>query len=237
MEARYSKLEAESYTVQVARARIGTVHKAIKKGQRQIRALETDLEKAERFREYHRYGELLKAQLPQLKRGQDQTTVIDYYDPALPELVIPLDSSRDPAWNMEDYFRKHRKYLSAQEHLRPRLETAVKEVEGLKKELDELKKSEFEDLVGIPPNPALHSKGSAASLPLSPQGGEGTTLPTPPRKSRAKNPVDPILEGQKKRAPARAKPYREFESFDGLSDSRRKECEGQRCADAASGEA
>ena len=132
--------------------------------------LKHDLEKAERFREYHRYGELLKAKLPQLKRGQDQTTVIDYYDPALPELVIPLDSSRDPAWNMEDYFRKHRKYLSAQEHLRPRLDTAVKEVERLKKELDQLKKSEFEELVGISPNPRPDSKASAATLPLSTQG-------------------------------------------------------------------
>ena len=127
--------------------------------------LSTDLEKAERYREYHRYGELLKAKLPELKRGQEQTTVIDYYDPALPELVIPLDSSRDPAWNMEDYFRKHRKYLSAQKHLRPRLETAVKEVERLKKELDELKKNEFEDLVGISPNTRPESKASAASRP------------------------------------------------------------------------
>ena len=173
LEERYSKLEAESHTVHRGRARIGTVQKAIKKGQRQIRALEHDLEKAERYREYHRYGELLKAKLPQLKRGQDQTTVIDYYDPALPELVIPLDSSRDPAWNMEDYFRKHRKYLSAQEHLRPRLETALKEVERLKKELDELKKSEFEDLVGISPNPTLDSQSQCSfPAPLA-SGGRG----------------------------------------------------------------
>ena len=216
LETRYSKLETQSHTVTAARLRIGTVHKAIKKGQRQIRALEMDLEKAERYREYHRYGELLKAKLPELKRGQDQTTVIDYYDPAMPELVIPLDSSRDPAWNMEDYFRKHRKYLSAQEHLRPRLDTALKEVERLKKELEELKKNEFEDLVGISPNPSPDSKGSVASGPLSTEGSEGTTSPMQPKKSRAKKPVESGLEGQKKRVTVRAKPYREFESFDGI---------------------
>ena len=204
LEERYSKLEAESHTVTAARARIGTLQKAIKKGQRQIRALETDLEKAERYREYHRYGELLKAKLPELKRGQEQTTVIDYYDPAMPELVIPLDSSRDPAWNMEDYFRKHRKYLSAQEHLRPRLESAVIEVEQLKKELEELKKNEFEDLVGISLSSRPDSKGSAA------------TLPTKPKKIKIKKPALPETEGQKKRATVRAKPYREFESFDGI---------------------
>ena len=203
LEERYSKLEAESYTVTAARARIGTVQKAIKKGQRQVRALETDLEKAERYREYHRYGELLKAKLPELKRGQDQTTVIDYYDPGLPELVIPLDSSRDPAWNMEDYFRKHRKYLSAQEHLRPRLETALKEVEGLKKELEELKKNEFEELVGNSPHMTPDSKPNAA------------TLPAKPKKFKIKNSASPETEGQKKRATVRARPYREFESFDG----------------------
>ena len=40
-------------------------------------------------------------------------------------------------------------------------------------------------------------------------------MPTQPRKIRAKKPADPLLEGQKKRATVRAKPYREFESFDG----------------------
>ena len=218
LEERYSKLEGETYSVQLARTRIGQVQKAIKQRQRRVRVLEQDLEKAERYREYKRYGELLKGNLQQCKRGQEQTTVIDYYDPALPELVIPLDSSRDPAWNMENYFRKHRKYLSAQEHLRPRLETALNDVEQLNEELEHLKKSEFEELIGISDDSKIDSNASVASTILSPsQKGEEKTQ-TRARSSQAlnKNSEQRGMEGQKKQVKGRAKPYREFESIDGI---------------------
>ena len=218
LEERFSKLEAETYSVQLARRRIGQVQKVIKKGIARVRALEHDLEKAERYREYKRYGELLKGNLHQLARGQDLATVIDYYDPALPELVIPLDSSRDPTWNMEDYFRKYRKYLSAQEHLRPRLEMALNGVERLKEELEHLKKNEFEELVGIVNDAKVVSNASAAPhlLSSSPRGGKETRTRASSSQARYENSEKRDMKDQKKQTKGRAKPYREFESFDGI---------------------
>lgn len=75
-----------------------------------------------------------------MKKGQDQVKVIDYFDPSLPELTLPLDPTKDPVWNMNDYFRKFHKYQGAQEHLRPRLETVQEDITKLESQLVEMEK-------------------------------------------------------------------------------------------------
>jgi predicted ribosome quality control (RQC) complex YloA/Tae2 family protein len=134
-EARYRDREEEIAVEQLRQIRLASARKALKRARRRVDALKGDLDKAERYREYARYGELLKANLTNIKKGQEQATVVDYYDPTLPELVLPLDPSKGPQGNMHEYFRKHRKYLAAEREIRPRLEAAEHEVALLKKEL------------------------------------------------------------------------------------------------------
>lgn len=61
---------------------------------------------AERHREL---GELLKANLPALRTGQSEARVQDFYQPDLPEVVIPLDPALPPLKNAERYFRRYQK--------------------------------------------------------------------------------------------------------------------------------
>jgi predicted ribosome quality control (RQC) complex YloA/Tae2 family protein len=119
---------------QLRRARIAELKRRVKRTRRRIAALHADLERATRYRDYVRYGELLKANLGQIRKGQESVTVVDYFDPALPELVIPLDASKTPQANMDDYFRKHRKFLVAEEEIAPRLAAAEQEVQALQAE-------------------------------------------------------------------------------------------------------
>ena len=93
---------------------LATLRKAIKKTQRRVQSFTQDLEKAHRYGEHGRYGELLKAHLGEMKKGQTQIAVIDYYDDRLPELTLPLDPTKDPTWNLNDYFRKYRKFTGAE---------------------------------------------------------------------------------------------------------------------------
>ncbi|TAJ32092.1 MAG: DUF814 domain-containing protein, partial [Nitrospirae bacterium] len=115
-------------------ARLAELRKGIKKAARRIDALRADFDKATRYKEYARYGELLKANLHLMTKGQAQVTVIDYFDPAMPELTIPLDLSKTPQGNMDDYFKKHRKYLAADREIKPRLETAERDLDALQAE-------------------------------------------------------------------------------------------------------
>ncbi|MEK6617943.1 MAG: NFACT family protein [Nitrospirota bacterium] len=135
LERRYQAREEEFDRARLRQARLAEVRKRIKKASRRIEALRTDLDKAARYRDYARYGELLKANLGKIHKGQERITVTDYFDPATPELVIPLDPSKSPRGNMDDYFKKHRKHLAAEREIRPRLAAVERELEALRAEL------------------------------------------------------------------------------------------------------
>ena len=104
-----------------ADARAGILRKSIKKLGRRIQAWHEDLAKAEKYKAYARYGELIKANLGTIRKGQTDVTLVDYFDEELPNLTIPLDQTKTPQGNMDDYFRKHRKHLAAERELHPRI--------------------------------------------------------------------------------------------------------------------
>lgn len=135
IEAHYQNTES---TLALDTAKITRLHvlkKTIKKAQRRIEAWREDLAKAATYRDYARYGELIKANLGSIKRGTGRITVVDYFDDSLPEITIPLDTTKSAQGNMDDYFRKHRKYLTAERELKPRIERAARDLDILRQEL------------------------------------------------------------------------------------------------------
>jgi len=134
LEERYGQREVALATTQLRQSRLTELKKSIKKAVRRIEALREDLDKAARYQDYTRYGELLKANLGRIKKGQELITVVDYFDQAQPELVIPLDPSKTPHGNMDDYFKKHRKFLTAGQEITPRIEDIERELAALRKE-------------------------------------------------------------------------------------------------------
>lgn len=116
-------------------ARRQALKRTIKKERRRIAAWQEDLSKATAYRGYARYGELIKANLGAVAKGAEQITVVDYFDEALPDITIPLDTAKSPQGNMDDYFRKHRKYLTADRELTPRMALAERELHRLLEEL------------------------------------------------------------------------------------------------------
>jgi predicted ribosome quality control (RQC) complex YloA/Tae2 family protein len=135
MEAYYDKRENEENQHTLHQQQLAQTRKALKVAKGKFRALQEDLQKAERYREHARYGELMKSALHDLRKGQETATLTDYFDPALPTLTLSLDPAKDPVGNMEDYFRKHHKYLGAQEHLLPRIEMQQQKIEKLEEQL------------------------------------------------------------------------------------------------------
>jgi predicted ribosome quality control (RQC) complex YloA/Tae2 family protein len=160
IEAQYQDRDA-ALSLETARtAKIGALKKSIKKLQRRIDAWQDDLTKATKYRDYARYGELLKANLTLIKKGQREVTVVDYFEGTLPTLSIPLDATKTPQGNMDDYFRKHRKYLAAERELRPRIETGQVELAAMRGELDTIKLGTWQ-----PPETPVTVRGVASSRP------------------------------------------------------------------------
>ncbi|OAI44960.1 hypothetical protein AYO43_08685 [Nitrospira sp. SCGC AG-212-E16] len=144
IDAHYHTAEALSVITSSRNVRTGILRKSIKKLCRRIEAWHEDLAKAEKYKAYARYGELIKANLGTIRKGQTDVTVVDYFDERLPNLTIPLDPTKAPQGNMDDYFRKHRKHLTAERELRPRIEEGQKELEILRQEMTTLEQGTWQ---------------------------------------------------------------------------------------------
>ncbi|NWF73134.1 MAG: fibronectin-binding domain-containing protein [Nitrospirae bacterium] len=151
IEAYYLSTEATSAVEAARNARASLLRRSIKKLRRRIEAWQEDLAKAEQYKTYDRYGELIKANLGTIRKGQLEVIVVDYFDEELPNLTIPLDQSKTPQGNMDDYFRKHRKHLAAERALRPRIEAGQKELELLQAELTAIEQGTWQAPEEPPP--------------------------------------------------------------------------------------
>ncbi len=129
------------------------LRKHIKRLQRQIERITSDLDKVGPYREYQRYGELLKSHLSALKKAPHQIVVIDYFDENFPTLTLPLDQTKNGQENLADYFKKYRKFIGAHTNLIPRLEETHNALTELQLELRELERGKIPEPTGHEANP------------------------------------------------------------------------------------
>lgn len=193
-EDRYHERETERARERARQARLAEIKKALRKTARRAEALRADLDKAGRYRDYNRYGELLKANLGGLEAGRDRATVVDYFDPALPELVIPLDPAKGPTGNMEEYFKKHRKFIAAERAIRPRLEAAERELDRLRAQREAVL-----DGAWNPPEPATAARHSAPRGSRPATTGKGTAKRSGPFRRFTSSDGLPIYVGRNAR--------------------------------------
>jgi predicted ribosome quality control (RQC) complex YloA/Tae2 family protein len=160
LEERYDQRERELTTHHLTAARETLLRKRIKKQRRLVTALGGDLARAAQYERYARYGELLKSTLGRLRKGQTDTTVVDYFDETLPELTIPLDPAKAPQANMDDYFAKHRKFLTARKEIVPRIESIQHAIREAESELEQIKQGSW----ALYRSPQFKTPGSPARL-------------------------------------------------------------------------
>ena len=121
-----------------------------KKLQRKLDRVREDLRNCSQHADLLRRAELLKANIHALKRGAAEATVIDYYDPAMPEVNIPLDPKVPPKLTMERMFKQAAKRRAAVPIVQKRLESIERglgEIEGALADLETV--ADAEAVAGI----------------------------------------------------------------------------------------
>jgi len=190
LERRFQERDEARARARQREAIKSALRKKLKRVGKRVEALESDLTKAERYRTYDRYGELLKSRLGDIPKGAASITVIDYFDSALPELVLPLDPAKSPKGNMEDYFKKYRKFLGAEKEVRPRLLAAQAEAAALKESLASLDRDDAPVALPIEDTPRQNRQ-----VPASRKAQE----PAKPFRRFATEAGDQILVGRNSR--------------------------------------
>lgn len=117
------------------------VNKAYKKMRKRLENITKDIENAQNYEDYKKFGELLQINFDKLKKGMEQIELEDVYTGE--KITITLDPALTPHENSENYFRKHRKGREGLDLLLRRRQITNDELEELKKILDQLE-NDFE---------------------------------------------------------------------------------------------
>lgn len=114
------------------------VKKSIKKLEKRVKNIESDITQAEDFEVYKLYGDLLQINFEKIKKGMTAIVVENQFVDSLDEIEISLNETMTPHENVELYFKKHRKGREGLELLKRRLAITKDEVKSLKAIADEL---------------------------------------------------------------------------------------------------
>ncbi|MFC3882635.1 NFACT family protein [Bacillus songklensis] len=110
-----------------------------KKNEKKIKKLEQTLKDAEKAQQYQLYGELLTANMYNIKQGDKEIEVINYYDENGTTVTIALDPQKSPSQNAQSYFQKYQKAKNSVAFVKEQIEKAKEEIsyfEGLMQQME-----------------------------------------------------------------------------------------------------
>ena len=126
------------------------LNNAVTRTERKLAIQRESLLESEKGEEHRRKGDLIIANIYQLKRGMTSFSAIDYYDDECPEVTVELDSRLSPADNAQRYYKLYNKAKTAKEVLTKQIALWEAELVYLESVKTFLAKAETEeDLVEI----------------------------------------------------------------------------------------
>ena len=112
---------------------------------RKISAREEDLKKCEDKETFRIFGELIKANLHTIKRGEKSVEVINYYDENAKTITIPLNEALSPQDNAQKYFKDYKKYCAREKTLSDLISDSKLELRYIESVFDSLSRAETID--------------------------------------------------------------------------------------------
>ncbi len=178
----YSKKENDETFKEFQNSLLSVILKAIKKNETKLKNIEEKLEECANMEKYKLYGELITANLYQLKDSHsDSINVLNYYDNT--NIDIPLDKAISVNDNAKVYFKKYNKLKASLDIInkqKAELESNVDYLEGVIYHIQEAKN--IEDLneiyLELSEN-VLNSKNKRSSKQVSKKQKSNDNLSNP----------------------------------------------------------
>jgi len=120
-----------------------------KKNERKMKIHYDTLKKAKNADKFQKKGELLTAHLHLVKQGDQEISVIDYYDPDQKEMTIKLKQDLTPSDNAQRYFTRYRKLNAAQKRVKIEIVKTKNEIHYFEQLLQQLDHARIEDIEEI----------------------------------------------------------------------------------------
>ena len=148
LETYYSERDRELRLKNRSRDLSKQVKQLVERSIRKQESRKEELDNTQKADQKRLYGELLTANLNAFKRGDSKVTVLNYYDGQ--QLTIPLDVTKTPNGNAQQYFKEYRKLRTAADVLQKLIKEGESEIEYLRQvSYDITQASTEEDFVEI----------------------------------------------------------------------------------------
>ena len=147
IEYYFDNRDATNRNKQMSHGLSRNLESLIDKHKLKLQRLNEDLLAAENSENYRLYGELLTANLHQVKQGEASVKLTSYYDGSTVE--IPLDASKTPAKNAQDYFKKYGKAKTAIKEKHIQIEETIKDIKYLESVQTALENIKSPEEIGI----------------------------------------------------------------------------------------
>lgn len=105
---------------------------AIARCEKKLRIHDSTISESENYELYRIKGELITANMYQLKGGEESAEFVNYYSEKGETINIELDKNKSAAYNAQSYYKKYKKKKSTYENALQSLEKCIEELEYLK---------------------------------------------------------------------------------------------------------
>lgn len=118
--------------------------------EKKLNILKKTLIECEEKQKYNLYGELITANIYNIKKGDKEVKALNYYSEEEEYIKIPLDINKTPSENAQKYFKKYNKLKAAEENAYIQIELAEEEDEYLQSVLSNIENADnYKDLEDI----------------------------------------------------------------------------------------
>ncbi len=105
------------------------INQAIKREEKRIKNLKSDIKKAEKLEKHKLYGELITANIHAIKYGESSANILNYYTGEY--IDIPLQTNISPNENAQKHYKKYQKMKRTLVVAREQIENAKNSIEHL----------------------------------------------------------------------------------------------------------
>jgi predicted ribosome quality control (RQC) complex YloA/Tae2 family protein len=119
------------------------LHVNLERCNKKIEILKETLEECGDKEKYRIYGELLTANIYNLKKGDSKAKLLNYYSEQEQYVDINLDIQKTPSQNIQAYFKKYNKLKKAEVGANLQIKNAIEEENYLQSVLTNIKNSEI----------------------------------------------------------------------------------------------
>ena len=137
----YLTRDTFSKTNAAAKELIKLINNLISRTEKRLSSRLEELEKCKNRENLRIYGELLKANLYSLKKGDDTAVLQNYYDENLSLITIPLNPALSPSKNADKYFKDYKKSYTAEQTLNTLTKQDKEELVYFESVLDSINRS------------------------------------------------------------------------------------------------